>query len=53
MTRREALLVAAWLALMAACGIWLARHLQVTADLAAFLPSGERADQKLLATQLR
>ena len=53
MTRREALLVAAWLVLVAACGLWLARHLQVTADLAAFLPSGERADQKLLATQLR
>lgn len=53
MKRSEAIIVGAWLLLMGVAGFWLARHLAVTADLAAFLPQAQAPDQRLLATQLR
>ncbi len=38
MTGRGRIAVAGWLALLAACGLWLAHGLRLTTDMSAFLP---------------
>jgi len=53
LTRGARSVVALWLALLAACGIWLARDLSVTTDLSAFLPPSATPTQRILLGQLR
>lgn len=50
---RRAAPVAAWLAILAACGWILAFHTTITADLTAFLPRAATPAQKMLVSQLR
>lgn len=47
------LTLALWLALLLACGGWLARKLSVSTDLGAFLPPAATPAQEVLADQLR
>jgi len=53
LTRRARVLVAAWLLLLGACGLWLYRNLTLTTDLSAFLPPSATPAQRILLGQLR
>ncbi len=45
--------IAAWLVLVAACGLWLAHRLVLTTDMSAFLPPAATAAQEILIGQMR
>jgi predicted exporter len=53
MTRRGLVAVLVWAAAIGASVYWLARHLEVTTDLSAFLPAAATPAQSLLVGQLR
>ena len=53
MNRRGRLIVAAWLAIVAACAWLVSSQARFTGDLTAFLPDYADAQQKLLIDQLR
>lgn len=53
MTGRGRIAVAGWLALVAACGLWLAKGLHLTTDMSAFLPPAATQAQEILIGQLR
>lgn len=53
MTRAAAAAVLVWAAAIGASAYWLARHLEVTTDLSAFLPAAATPAQALLVSQLR
>ena len=53
MTRRGVAAVLVWAAAIGASAYWLARHLEVTTDLSAFLPAAATPAQSLLVGQLR
>ncbi len=42
----------AWLAVIAAAGCWVARHLAITSDLRDFVPPAQTADQALLLDEI-
>lgn len=45
--------VAAWLVLIAVCGVWLAQRLVLTTDMSAFLPPAASPAQEILIGQMR
>ncbi len=53
MTRRGVAAVLAWAIAIVAASYWLARQLEVTSDLSAFLPKAATSAQSLLIGQLR
>jgi predicted exporter len=53
MKGRGRIAVAAWLLLIAACGVWLTQRLVLTTDMSAFLPPAASPAQEILIGQMR
>ena len=51
--KRASAAIAAWLVLLAACGLWISQRLALTTDMSAFLPPAATQAQEILIGQLR